>query len=208
MTSPALRVLLSGLAGNFSIAGLVQALESHRFARVVARQSGLVKDGDEFQGNSGERTPLRSVGVIGSNGGVQTPGTGGVGGGQTGDGSNGFPFASVGLVETGIKLNVTPRVEPDSMISVDVSVERSSAIPSGIGDAGVQFVQNVYTTKFRARDGQTVVIGGLQDKVESEMQAGVPVLSSIPVLGSLFKSTSKSKAERTLVVLVTATIEN
>ncbi len=215
VTSPAARLLLSAIAGRYSVATFVEALEQSGIARVVSRQTGFVREGETFSSNSGERTPLRTQGF-----GPTQPGQGIAGGvGSTPNANSGFgagqggqqiasgPGAAVGLEETGTKLSVTPRAEPDSMIALDVDVEQSSAVPSGLGDSGVQFKINHYSSQFRARDGETKVIGGLQDAMETKTQTGVPYLSNIPFIGGLFRSTSQSKTSRVLVVLVTATTE-
>lgn len=217
VSSPAVKLLLSTVAGHYSIATFIEALEQSGIARVVSRQTGFVREGETFSSTSGERTPLRTQGF-----GPTLPGQGVLGGvGSTPNANAGFntggantgqlasgPGAAVGLEETGTKLSVTPRAEPDSMIALNVDVEQSSAVPSGLGDAGVQFKINHYNSQFRARDGETKVIGGLQDAMETKTQSGVPYLSHLPLLGRLFSSTSESKSSRVLVVLVTATTED
>jgi type II secretory pathway component GspD/PulD (secretin) len=216
--SPTFKFLASTLAGNYSIVGLIQALETNSMARVVARQQGVVRQGREFKGSSAEETPLRvqaftGTGASNGSGSGGSSGTGAVGsaggssGSSGGGGAGGIPFNSVGLVSTGIKLNATPTIEPDSMVALDIRVERSTAVPSGLGDAGVQFLRNEYSTSLRARSGETIVLGGLRDRVEGEQTAGVPFLMKIPLIGKLFSSKSRSGTERELLILVTAVIE-
>ena len=217
VSTPAAQILLSLLAGRYSVASFVQALETNGIARVVSRQTGFVREGETFSSTSGELTPLRTQGFgptdpgQGVNGGVgSTPNANaGVTNSQstTGSSANG-PGAAVGLEETGTKLSVIPRAEPDSMIALTVEVEQSTAVPSSLGDAGVQFKVNHYSSKFRARDGETKVIGGLQDAQVTKTQSGVPFLSRIPLLGRLFSSTSESNSSLVLVVLITATAED
>jgi type IV pilus assembly protein PilQ len=55
-------------------------------------------------------------------------------------------------------------------------------------------------------NGQTAVIGGLTTQDEVETEYGVPILKDIPVLGYLFKFTTKSSESRDLVIFVTPTI--
>ncbi|MGI8549063.1 MAG: secretin N-terminal domain-containing protein [Gemmatimonadaceae bacterium] len=215
VASPAVKLLLSTITGRYSVATFIEALEQSGIARVVSRQTGFVREGETFSSNSGERTPLRTQGF-----GPTQPGQGVVGGvGSTPNANSGFgngqgnqiaagPGAAVGLEETGTKLSVTARAVSDSMIGLDVDVEQSTAVPSGLGDAGVQFKVNHYASKFYAHDGETKVIGGLQDAMETRTQSGVPYLSNIPIFGHLFSSTSQSKTSRVLVVLVTATTED
>ncbi len=53
------------------------------------------------------------------------------------------------------------------------------------------------------QDGETAIVAGLIRKIESNVESGVPVLMDIPLLGALFKHTSKTKDHRELVVFVT-----
>jgi type IV pilus assembly protein PilQ len=204
ITSPSLQLLVTGLLGGQSITALMQALESRSLARVVARQTGTVYEGKQFSGNSGEETPLRVQSVTGSStSGSPTGGASGSGGaGQ----ASGVPMNAVERVSTGIKLEATPRIEPDDAISLDIAVERSSAVPSGIGDAGVQFLRNTYKTSLRAKNGETLVLGGLRDRVESDNVTGVPFLMHLPLIGRLFRTTTKNSTESELILLVTAQI--
>jgi type II secretory pathway component GspD/PulD (secretin) len=54
--------------------------------------------------------------------------------------------------------------------------------------------------------GETAVIGGLINEVESQLEKGVPGLMKIPVLGALFKSKSTTKKKRELIIFVTPKI--
>jgi type II secretory pathway component GspD/PulD (secretin) len=204
ITSPSLQLLFTSLLGGQSITTLMQALESKSLARVVARQTGTVYEGKQFSGNSGEETPLRVQSVTGSStSGSPSGGASGSGGGGT---ASGVPMNAVERVSTGIKLDATPRIEPDDAISLDIAVERSSAVPSGIGDAGVQFLRNTYKTSLRAKNGETLVLGGLRDRTESNNVTGVPFLMNLPLIGRLFRTTTKNSTESELLLLVTAQI--
>ncbi|MFI5244393.1 MAG: type II secretion system protein GspD [Gemmatimonadales bacterium] len=204
--NPTFKALLTGLAGNLSVATLVTALEQKGLAKVVSRQYGVVTEGEEHTGNSGKRTPLRVQGVTGgfgqpfSGSGASAPSAPGQSQGA------GVPFNTVSLVETGSKLTFTPRIQGDDVVSVRLRVERSSAVPSGIGDAGVEFQQTIYETSLRLHTGRTGVMGGLREILETKTESGVPGLMHLPGIGRLFRSTQSSGADRELVVLLTAVI--
>jgi len=55
-------------------------------------------------------------------------------------------------------------------------------------------------------DGETIVIGGVENKTESKGEDGVPWLSKLPVLGWLFKSEATKKEGRKLMIFVTPRI--
>ena len=61
-------------------------------------------------------------------------------------------------------------------------------------------------TKVLVRDGQTTVIGGIFVEDERDADTGVPWLKDIPVMGWLFKSTTKSKDRRELLIFITPRI--
>ncbi len=58
-------------------------------------------------------------------------------------------------------------------------------------------------TSLVAKNGQTIFIGGLISKNVSITKKGVPILSKIPLIGSLFRSTSESERKTELIVLLT-----
>jgi type II secretory pathway component GspD/PulD (secretin) len=58
-------------------------------------------------------------------------------------------------------------------------------------------------TSLTVGDGQTVVLGGLKQQQSTIVRQRVPILSQIPVLGNLFRRTSRTSSENTLTVLIT-----
>jgi len=62
------------------------------------------------------------------------------------------------------------------------------------------------STRVNIPDGGTLLLGGQKITSESEIEAGVPVLSKLPVLGRLFRNTSKVRDHKILLVLVKSTI--
>ncbi|MGI9140396.1 MAG: type II secretion system protein GspD [Gemmatimonadaceae bacterium] len=58
-------------------------------------------------------------------------------------------------------------------------------------------------TRLLVKDGQTVVIGGLTDRQRDVSQSGVPILSSIPLIGGLFGRTSRRTTETELFLFIT-----
>ncbi len=53
------------------------------------------------------------------------------------------------------------------------------------------------------REGETIVLGGLIEETENDSRTQVPILGSIPVLGALFSSTTKSKEKSELIIYIT-----
>ena len=103
--------------------------------------------------------------------------------------------------DIGIMLDVTPYINPDGLVIMDIQPEIST-----ISDDTIQLTENVNATiftkrssssKVAVRNGQTIVIGGLMQDTETETIKKVPILGDIPLLGLLFqrKETSKDKTE-------------
>jgi len=61
-------------------------------------------------------------------------------------------------------------------------------------------------TKVLVRDGQTTVIGGIFIEQELDSSTGVPILKDVPYLGALFRSKSKTRDRRELLIFITPRI--
>ena len=107
-----------------------------------------------------------------------------------------------------LKLSVTPEINPDGSILLEIDTSNSSVgsvVPTATGDA-VSIDEKKAQTKVLVRNGQTTVIGGIFVEQELNSQSGVPILMDVPVLGHLFKSTSKTKDRRELLIFITPRI--
>jgi type IV pilus assembly protein PilQ len=62
------------------------------------------------------------------------------------------------------------------------------------------------TTLLYIRDGETAVIGGIYERAENDGESGLPGLRNIPLLGWLFKKTTKSDAKTELLIFITPRI--
>jgi type IV pilus assembly protein PilQ len=107
------------------------------------------------------------------------------------------------LTTIGIQMRVTPHLNADNKITMDIHPEVSDLATQATVQGGVIINTSEADTRVMVDDGQTAVIGGLIRSNESTLTSGVPILSDIPILGNLFKSTSKVKQKRELLILVT-----
>ncbi len=105
--------------------------------------------------------------------------------------------------EVGTILTVTPYITAENQILMDLKPERSTF---EFDPNGVIINTSNASTKVIVNNGQTAVIGGLTTQDEVETETGIPVLKDIPLLGNLFKYTSKRVETRDLVIFVTPTI--
>jgi len=110
------------------------------------------------------------------------------------------------LITVGIQLKVTPHVNSDRTITLDMHPEVSDLAAEATVQGGVVINTSEADTRVLVDDGETAVIGGLISTRDTELNRGVPVLSNIPVLGNLFKSSSTVTRKRELLIFVTPKI--
>ncbi len=108
-----------------------------------------------------------------------------------------------------IRLKVTPHITNDRRISMKVEAERSFPGTEVTYSGGFVFPINTRkaTTNVLVSNGATVVIGGLLQTDDSWTESRVPWLSNVPILGSLFKSTTLGPNDKIeLLIFLTPTI--
>lgn len=110
------------------------------------------------------------------------------------------------LTKIGIILRVTPHVNADKTITLDLHPEVSELQSEATAQGGVIISMNEADTRVVVKNGETAVIGGLIKNVKTSYKRGVPVLKDIPILGTLFSSSSTADRKQELVVFVTPTI--
>ncbi len=111
-------------------------------------------------------------------------------------------------IELPIQLKVTPKITDDGQISmqVDVTVKKIMVSTSqNVGGPPDTSEQNA-STLVRAKNNDTVVIGGMISDRISNIENKVPILGDIPLIGGLFKGTTEEKERVELVVFLTASI--
>ena len=121
------------------------------------------------------------------------------------------PVASVERQDVGITLEVTPRIRADHNVHLTVFNDISAVIaPSlGIGESGFSDIvtnKREIRTQIVAKNGQTIVLGGLiRDDVSTTIRK-VPGLGNIPLLGRLFRSSSTTKSKNHLLIFLRPTV--
>jgi general secretion pathway protein D len=114
----------------------------------------------------------------------------------------GTPFQTVQYREVGTVLTILPTINEDGYVNLAVAQEVSSAT------AETQFGAPIISTReaetqLLARNGQTVVLGGLVDQQVDKVQQGIPILRDIPILGLLFGSTRERTGNSELFLFLT-----
>ncbi len=106
--------------------------------------------------------------------------------------------------DTGTILEVTPQINYDGIIILDVKQTVSKALP--IQADGVQsnpIRTKELKTKFAVKDGQSILIGGLIGTDNTVTDSGIPLLKDIPLLGYLFKYESRELQKTELLIMLT-----
>ena len=109
--------------------------------------------------------------------------------------------------DIGIKLQVTPRINENNIITllVDATVEALLSAAE-ISTDKPRSTKRTVTTQVSVYNGETVIIGGLIADNIIRNKKYVPILSAIPVVGYFFKTTSVQKEQRELLMFITPTV--
>ena len=104
---------------------------------------------------------------------------------------------------TGITLSVTPTVHSRGILTLTIMQGVSQAEPVDSSGNPPRIDNRNVSTDVVAADGQTVILGGLISENETASHTNVPWLSDIPVLGNLFKNTTKEHDRTEMIVMIT-----
>jgi general secretion pathway protein D len=111
--------------------------------------------------------------------------------------------SSVELKDTGVILNVTPRVNDGGRVTLEIKQEVSDVVEtttSGIDSPTIR--QRKVATTVAVNDGDTMALGGLIQERNSTEKNKVPLLSDIPVLGTAFRSKENTAHRTELVIFI------
>jgi general secretion pathway protein D len=111
---------------------------------------------------------------------------------------------SIEFRDTGVILSVTPRVNAGGLVTLEVTQEVSDVTATTTSDLNSPTIQQrSIESTVAVQSGDTIALGGLiQDRNENNV-SGLPLLSELPILGNLFKTTNKTKKRTELLVLIT-----
>lgn len=122
-----------------------------------------------------------------------------------GGGFGGGPSSSYQQQQAGIDLTVTPFVNTEGLVVMEINQEisdfKGSTEITGVG-AVPNIIQRSIRGEVAVNDGETVILGGIILDRKEEAKSGVPFLMDIPLLGRLFSNTRDIKGRSELVVLM------
>lgn len=169
---------------------LVQALKTDSSTRVLSTPSIVTLDNEEASLSIGQEIPF----ITGS---YTT----------NGDSSNN-PFQTIDRQEVGIKLTVRPQISEGATIRLSLFQESSKVLGTGsqLGTADVVTSISTIETNVLVEDGELLILGGLINSQDEDSMAKVPLLGNIPLLGALFRSSSKDNDQNVLMMFIRPTI--
>ena len=169
---------------------VLNTLASEGKANILSSPSLMVLDNRTASIRIGDQVPIRtSTGSSISSSGVET-----------------IIASSISMVDTGVLLQVTPRVNKSGVVMMEITQEVNTVEPttsSGIDSPTIN--QRSITTTVSVRSGETIVLGGLIIDRRTRSETGVPGLRNIPGLGWLFGSRQQQAERSELLVMITPT---
>lgn len=124
----------------------------------------------------------------------------------------GTTYNTVDYRDIGITLSVTPSINTDGLVIMDVNPEITTALADTV-KISEAFDATIFATRsakcrVAVPNGQTVVIGGLMQDNESKTQEKVPILGDLPLLGGLFQRTVIDNSKTELLLFLTPQVAN
>lgn len=184
-----------------SAEALIKTLESQSRVQVLSAPSVLVLNNKAATVNVGTQIPVVSS-FINPGTGIVNPGQPG----QPGQPITGFGQSFVQFRDTGLILNVTPRVNPGGLVYLEIKQEESNIAGAPDPTGNVPIARRVIETEVAVQSGETLVLGGLIKEDRNNGQDGVPGLMRIPILGRAFSRSTTGTVRQELLVLLRPTV--
>lgn len=173
----------SFVSNNLQMA--LHALETNGRTQVLSAPSLVVMNNQQAQIQVGDNIPISQTTVNTTN--------------------SDTTLSSVEYVQTGVILDVIPRINPGGLVAMEIQQQVSDADTSNITTSQPNPVISTrsVSTQIAVQSGQTILLGGLIKQDNAESVSSVPGLSHIPGLRWLFGTTSKTRDRTELIVLIT-----
>ena len=173
---------LTSSIGNLT--AVLNTLASKSLLKVISSPSLMVLDNHTAAITVGDQQPVNTGTTISSSGTIAT--------------TNNIQYK-----DTGVMLNVTPSVNAGDLVTLEID-QTVTDVGEKDGITGQRsFLQRQIASKVAVRSGETIVLGGLIKSKHTQGSAGLPVLSSIPLLGGLFGNQSREDERTELLVIIT-----
>ncbi len=110
--------------------------------------------------------------------------------------------------DIGISLSVLPLINQEGLVVMDINqnIEQLGASVPIDGNNVPTTTKRQASARVAVRDGDTIILGGFISSNKTDGKSGVPYLKDIPVLGALFRSSTKTSTRTELIVLLRPTV--
>jgi general secretion pathway protein D len=173
--------------GSSNVNVVLSALQAVTNVRVISSPYLTVLDGKPARLSIGDEVPFLTASTEASNDGTTTT------------------TNQIEVRETGIILDVTPRVGADNSVVLTINQEVSSVAPGGaqVNELTPTIQQRTIQSDILVKSGRTALLGGLIQDSNTRTTTKVPVVGDIPVLGGLFKQNNNELVRTELLVMIT-----
>ena len=170
------------LDGAARVEATLQAIAQNNEVRLLARPSLMVSNNQEGEIQIGAEVPIEAGQSIGV-GGIST--------------------TNIQYRPTGIELYITPQINEDGVVTLTIRQVLSSvdSAAAGVNNNPVFNNQEISTTVV-VNNGENVVLGGLIQEEDENLNRGVPLLNRVPVIGGLFSFQRLSTERRELFIVL------
>jgi len=178
------------LAAGATLASVVHALDSTGRFRVISRPMVFTSNNKKAIIANGQEIPvpvntLSNATTVGNVASVQS---------------------SIEFKKVALQLEVVPLINSEKEVSLDILQKIDSVVPGSNVNIGGNQVPTIATryirTNVSAPNCSTIVLGGLIADTKNTSKDGIPYLSRLPVVGSLFRSTTKMHDRTELIILM------
>jgi type II secretory pathway component GspD/PulD (secretin) len=160
-----------------AILATINTLIQDNKSRLLANPRLAVRDGETARMNIGDKIPFQVINAQG--------------------------VPSVVIIEAGVKLEVTPRINADNFVTVKMHPEVSSIKTAPAPNVPPTIATREADSSLTVKDGTPIVLAGLIRKDETRTTVKVPLLGDIPIIGWLFKSESTNKSDNEVIFVIT-----
>lgn len=176
---------LPGVGQVMNLQVLARALQTTGGANILSTPNLLTLDNEVASIMVGKTVPFVSGQYI-----------------TSGSGGSDNPFQTVEREDIGLKLQIRPQISEGGTVKLDIYQEVSSIDTQNSSSSGIVTNKRALDTSVLLDDGQIMVLGGLLEDSVSGSSESVPVLGSIPIIGSLFRYDSRQRVKTNLMVFL------
>lgn len=171
-------LLLAGKEGSLDI--IFNALKSDSETNIISTPSLVTLDNQEASIVVGQEVPFKT---------------------GTSTATNGTTTDQIERKDVGITFKITPQINRDKTVKLAITQEVSS-ISTAAGASDLITNKRQINTNVMVNDGEIIVLGGLVEESNLDSQDKTPVLGDIPLLGNLFKKSTKTAKKTNLMLFI------